>query len=355
MAEIHTLLLETVTPVSIGSGDKLSPYSDFVLAGRNVYYVNENEIKRALESKPALMDEYVNGIVSEMDNNRSNFDLFHFLEKKLNLDVKKTATQKIPAEAKGIQQLSTIIKNAGVHPYIPGSSVKGAIRTALLYNWIMDNDDGKKWLYDFIQALNNKERRKELENISEQIFSQQETELGITDSGLFSVESIKIYETQRLHLKDSARNGILQTLETIDAANTTTFKLTGKLPLDTIFDAVWRFSKDGNDEALSMLEKIGNKVDNATRHKLSGYYKNIDKQLDGGEVLLRLGFGKGYFLNSIGLAVAYYERGKYFGQFLKIYGHTNFKNADHFPVTQVITALGKQPLGWVKLKKQKNV
>lgn len=347
----YKLSLETITPVSIGSGDKLSPYSDFVLDERKIYYVNQNEIKKALASKPALMDEYVNSIVSEMDNTRSNFDLNHFLTKRLGVDIKRTAILVIPAEARVIKQLSTIIKNAGIHPYIPGSSVKGAIKTALLYNWMIEHKDGKKWLRDFMQGFSDYEKRKAGEKMLDNKFD--EFELGVSDSSLFDVAAMKVYETQRLHLKDSNKKGIPQTLEAIDAEHKTTLTLTSKISLDEIFDAACRHSKDCNNEMWAMLDEIGKNVDDNTYNKLSGYYKSIGNQLNKGAVLLRLGFGKGYFFNSVGLAVAYYEKGKYFGDFLKMYGHKKFKNVDEFPVTQVITAFGKQPLGWVKMEEQK--
>lgn len=309
MAKTYTLSLETITPVSIGSGDKLSPYSDFVMAGEKIYYLNQNEIEKALEGKPHLMDEYVNGIVSEMDNNKSNFDLHKFLIQKLQIDIKKTTRQIIPAEAKGTKQLSTIIKNAGVHPYIPGSSVKGAIKTVLLYNWLL-GEDGKQWNNNYLNHLNRIAEIQSLEERLEDKLKQYQPE--VSDSGFFEIDTMEVIDIKRLNLK-SGKLTITQTWETITENNKTSLSISCKekeeteyIEWETMCSKINKYSQHSNDREWEMLQDLGNQINTTTFNSLFDFYEKTKKIIDSaaiGTAYLRLGSSKGYFFNSIGLAL----------------------------------------------------
>jgi len=142
----YNLELTTITPVSIGNGDTLSPYADYVYDERSkqAHLLRKEFIDNAVETK-GLGDQYINAIYASFDNNRSNFDLNSFLENNLQLTSRDYAKQSIPCH--GMQrnyrrEVKAMLKN-NEQPYIAGSTIKGAIKTALLYDWL-SSESGKK-------------------------------------------------------------------------------------------------------------------------------------------------------------------------------------------------------------------
>jgi CRISPR-associated protein Csm5 len=358
MNENYKLNIETLTPVCIGSGTTLSPYSDFLLnkSEHKIYYINHELVKGALTKKPELIDEYVDGVSIGMDNTRSNFRVEDFYRNKLQLDIKKTALRTVNATSSGIKQLYTIIKNAGIHPYIPGSSIKGAIKTALLYDWLMQ-DDGQKWLKMFLTNFRDNEKRRAHEKELDMQFDRFQPE--VSDSSLFGENILMVIDTKRLHL----RTGVLtipQTWETIIAHSKSSFSINCKvkenmenLDWNYIQKAVNHYTRDANDREWGMLEDLGDKIPIEKYDRLYDFYEIINKKVDEenkATAFMRVGSGKGYFFNSVGLAVHDFEDGKYFENFLRTYGQQKFKNPDHFPVTRPIDVETFMPLGWVRIE-----
>jgi CRISPR-associated protein Csm5 len=130
------LRLTTLSPLAIGKGDKLSPYSDFVEHDNRLHLIDTNRVEAALADRPDLLDAYVAGITAGIDNNRSHFELEKFLTNRLRLDLPAVSRRIYPlghGAAGGVkQELYTILKTPNGQPYVPGSSLKGAIKTALL-------------------------------------------------------------------------------------------------------------------------------------------------------------------------------------------------------------------------------
>ncbi|MFQ3599598.1 MAG: hypothetical protein SNJ66_14795, partial [Chloroherpetonaceae bacterium] len=60
--------LTTLSPLFIGSGKTLSPYSDFIQEGNTLIYLNQKKIEEAIADKPELIDEYVKEIRKKMNN-----------------------------------------------------------------------------------------------------------------------------------------------------------------------------------------------------------------------------------------------------------------------------------------------
>ena len=153
MAKQYQVKITTLTPVCIGDGQRLSPFSDYKLKRDKLIYLNQEVIKKALEKQPDLIDDYVEGIISGMDNTGSKFDIDSFLYNRAKLDLSSLKLKEVDstAQPKGNKNLYTILKQVGKYPYIPGSSLKGAIKTALLYNWLMDKNN--YWCKDYLKLL----------------------------------------------------------------------------------------------------------------------------------------------------------------------------------------------------------
>ena len=119
--------LEVITPVSIGSGELLSQFSDYVYDSGNVYYLDHDSLFRALSEQPMgdeLIDSFLSVVFAQAGGNMANrFNLKGFLQD-AGLDYKEYAVKKIPVSEEVKEQLHLHIKTGGM-PYIPGSTLKG--------------------------------------------------------------------------------------------------------------------------------------------------------------------------------------------------------------------------------------
>ncbi|GEM_PF-6986868 len=165
------LTLTTISPVHIGSGNVLEPF-DYYIHNQNLYVLNHEACLQTLyDDHPenvTQFSEWVENTVQKinsaekdtrnarrsrnrqlaMDKNqllqklRREFNIIDFTEKILK---KKELAERfiydknfwkysahIPNRPRGVVQLKEIIKTNG-KPFIPGSSIKGAIRTALAF------------------------------------------------------------------------------------------------------------------------------------------------------------------------------------------------------------------------------
>jgi CRISPR-associated protein Csm5 len=140
-----SLHLKALTPVHVGAGKEqlLSPYTDFVQKGPAVYYVDQAKVQALLARDPALVDAFVRGVRDGVDNTRSSFSLEDFLGNRLNVklpDVSRASLAVIGGKI-GRVQIRRVLSDGG-RPYLPGSSLKGAIRAALFHHWLTTSERG---------------------------------------------------------------------------------------------------------------------------------------------------------------------------------------------------------------------
>lgn len=127
---MSTIKIETITPVHIGSGNFLQKGNDFVCGkseeGDDIIAIVD--LKKALE---LIGEANIGTWVSGIENGRSIDDIIRQF----------SPTSKMEDYAdriilrwtnKSTETLKEFIHDGLGHPYIPGSSIKGAIRTAVL-------------------------------------------------------------------------------------------------------------------------------------------------------------------------------------------------------------------------------
>lgn len=352
----YTLHFKTLTPVSVTTGEKFSPYSDFVFENDAVYFIDKEKLKQILQSKPnidALLDSYVAGVATGMDNNRSRFELKNYLTGTLKVTLQDCTLRQLPKERSvtGKIYINEIIKSPRFEPYVPGSSLKGACKTALLYDWLKNNDMGKQWLKNFIADLNTYKNDKKAQNQKEEDLQKQmqKFELAFSDSSLLSPESICVHKIVRFHIQNPNPKGTPQYTEAIDRENifTAEFRSESFTP-ETLLQALAQFSQDANQRDIELLEQI--QKNNQSSEKLLSFYLEIQEKLQEGKICFKIGSGKGYFFNSVGLAVYHQDKNK-FKEFLEIFKPAKkvVKNAHLFPLTKVISADTLEPWGWVQV------
>ncbi len=379
MAKQYQVKITTLTPVCIGDGQRLSPFSDYKLKRDKLIYLNQEVIKKALEKQPDLIDDYVEGIISGMDNTGSKFDIESFFYNYAKIDLASLTLKTIDSTAvpKGNKNLYTIIKNAGVYPYIPGSSLKGAVKTALLYNWLMDKNN--HWCKDYLKLLDKnssltQEELKDKKIEFEDIFDNQleKFEFAVSDSDIFPENSIKAIDTKRLHLKEG-KFTIPQTWEAIKENCSATITINSikenkdkLLNWSEICKIVNSYTLNSNDREWEIFNSCGaenNKFDvklNDIKRIFYKFYKKSEDDINKADetaCYLRLGSGKGYYFNSIGLALYNADKTNNKVLFYKFLKQMKFKSskkyrlhATEFPLTRVLDLETYNPLGWVKLE-----
>lgn len=370
--------ITTLTPVSIGDGNTLSAFADYVLEKGKIYYINQQAIRDKMGKNPELMDFYVEGMIRGKSNTTNTFDLKNFIFNRLKLTLQQAASHSIEAKnVSGKKEFYTVVKNAGQSPYIPGSTLKGAIKTALLYDWLIDAKND--WCENYLENLNNKEERGRLE--AQLMAEFDKFELGVSDSSLLEFDTLQAIDIKRLHIKKGSLD-IPQTREAIKeniaceceirnvrkliaekADGTKVYKNYSWRELCKIIN---KFSDNSCNIEWEIMERFEKKLDNKYYKHLENFYRTIQKRTESlTTAYLRLGTGKGFYFNSIALALYDRDGIENKGQFLKFlktcgYGKVyNTKqrqveeydlNPDEFPITRFVEITETKPLGWIQLE-----
>jgi len=147
MNEVISYKLKTLSPLHIGGEGRLLPTEYAFLDGK-VFVLSEEKLSTALISERLL-----NEFIYEVRESGKGFSIEKFLQKRhlLNKEflesVKKYSleSQKCPSP-----ELRTFVKNGFNHPYIPGSTIKGSLRTAILYYLLKHTPDKLHELASFV-------------------------------------------------------------------------------------------------------------------------------------------------------------------------------------------------------------
>ena len=300
--------LKILSPVHIGSGEEksLSPYSDYVYQGDQVYYIDHNKLENWIlsQSDPdRIMEEYIKGI-KQRDALRE-----FFIEHKLN--VEDFSTHRIPILGNPRKEkINRTITNAGF-PYIPGSTIKGAIRTAVLWK-IQKHKKDRTTLMEYI--WNNRKGP----YIGEDIFGRFDKDvmkfLHVSDTGLFQREDLEIRNIQRISITNPSEE-IPSWVEVINSDKEVSFDIKIKTreidnpPSDlrgflspntgvkSILKALNEFSKEIIEFELNALRKM-------YFVPIMEFYTKLNKEINNlseKEAIMRIGFGKTFFDNTIDL------------------------------------------------------
>ncbi len=166
--------LQTITPVHVGNGEELYDL-DYAIHGGYYYRISQKTVEDFLRKSPERITQYtewINENTTEMNDLkqslrnerdrrrrddfnqqlnriRRNFNVISFAKNINQADAfirhlnESPNVYKIPFNDKLEGQIRGAIKTATGKPYIPGSSLKGAIRTALLYRYLSENKDAE--------------------------------------------------------------------------------------------------------------------------------------------------------------------------------------------------------------------
>lgn len=376
----HQFTLTTLTPVAVTDGGTLSALSDFFVRDGRVHYIDQQAVEAALVEQPHLVEAYTQGILSAIDNNRSTFRVADFLDRMVTdrsyswLDVPAygmNANQRV--------QIMSMVKNGGREPFIPGTTLKGALKGVLLHHWLTKDKDGKRQMKSIVHALERvdynqyqqaKEVTKQIQTAIDRLFGNIRTNKGkamdfqyfqVEDTQLCSPKQMAVYHTHRLHLLGKTNSTIPQCKECLIPQTSTPFGLTIRPQFQ---QSALKFlnQADGGQQLLQQLntaaynycmlelDELEKGVDTPAHEALMQYYETLADTIEHAPkdtAYLRLGSGKTYFNHAVGWAI--YEQSiplfKRLVRLLKL----GKRDQDLFPITRSVVTTTNEPLGWVQL------
>ncbi|MEZ4851066.1 MAG: type III-A CRISPR-associated RAMP protein Csm5 [Bacteroidia bacterium] len=161
--------IKTLTPVHIGSGEELLGNYRFV------YFPQEKCISVIDDGKvlQAIGEENLGAWISELDNQRSLLGYIQNI-RKLNISPEDISQRILPMQGPGpnlqngqkYHSIREQISSAG-RPCIPGSSLKGAIRTAILALYLDEDEDPH--FYNKKHNLTNRRKKFDDQNLQKRL------------------------------------------------------------------------------------------------------------------------------------------------------------------------------------------
>ena len=374
--------IEVKSPVHIGSGEKYTA-SEYVKSKAKTKKGNIlNIIKRIDVSKYflSLDDNRKDDFLANLSNH--NFNLKDFDKKIPNTFLKYKSINKSKTEITSLQEISESIKTLN-ELYIPGTSLKGAIKSAILYNELDSNCISK--LYEVLRNNGSVDKYK-YERFMDNIFTSEKVQmrsrvqppqknimkfLQISDSTTIKtptiydvatiMSSFKMGFSEFYSRNKKTHEPTLNYLETIQKGNKLSFNIQNnydceffaKLGLDdkkhlisydNIKKSIFEFSKD----------LIRNEIEFAQNYNISfleKFYQKLEGENTLNSPVLKIGSGSGFFSTTVGLKIKEYDE----NLFDEIRRGTRGKTYDFmFPKSRKITYLGGMPLGWIKLIFEEN-
>ncbi|GEM_PF-6938105 len=130
--------IQSLSPVHVGSGARWRNGLDYFSAGGRTWLIDRQQFEIALKDNQQALDEFAGG--DELN--------IHALASRHQLDLAKIVATSYRGEATA-QDMFEFVRNGTGAPYLPGSSIKGSLRTALL--WKLSQTPA--WQQDYPELL----------------------------------------------------------------------------------------------------------------------------------------------------------------------------------------------------------
>jgi len=315
------ITLETVTPVHIGNGEEWS-FLDYFIENGKVNILNTNAIFESLNDTQ-IIDNLSKEIKEKIINGQVQINPKEFFGKYI--DVSKYIIKRIESdEISGKVKIKKFINQQGRY-YIPGSSIKGAIRTAYFFDFFDKNIDA------LVDVLENKSE------ITSDFFKY----FHVTDSQFISDSKMKIIKTIR-HNNEKNKEGIPIYLEGIKEGSIVNFEIKiddrSKITIEDIKNSVRNLTTTVCDYETN---------NNKNPDFMKNFYNEIKKN---NEIYLNLGFGGGYLVKTIYLLLWKHKKDiSLIKNNMPLKKKQKVNTFSDFPRTKVI--YNKKPIGWVKILK----
>ncbi len=351
------IILETLSPVHIGSGEKYSG-SEFLIKSNEIIRLDVNKIFTLLNQKDKdILVDYLED---------PNFRMEDFLKGK-NIPISEAKLYSLELKAGIPNEINEHIKT-DFKGYIPGSSLKGAVKTAILSAFIGDKEVNE--IGSIFSISNQRQRDREADEFIRGVFSSNGGKKSSYSDFMRFVQISDFVPVRHLHIRNVQsleaegnnwiwyrRNGrIVQTyLEAIEVGD----RLEGEIHLTYKEKIFQRLGMGGKRDILDLTEikrLIHSFSSNIIEHEISfskrynidfllNFYEHLKKVNKEDSPLIKLGQGAGYLATTIGLELK--RNPAVFDDVRKSLRGKSY--SFEFPKTRKIVVEEKMPLGWCRL------
>ncbi len=370
------LILTTLSPLHIGSGEESSSVGDFYTTLERVYFLDDDKLFEAIINK-GKQEEYISTILQEgigldfyevlkeWDINPTDYAIRSLLLHHLNL-------------SPGQNDVLHLCMKTNNKAYVPGSSLKGLFRTAMIADYLLKNREAFDLLKE--QVADALEQGKSMSylariwrNFNQKHFpSRVFHALRITDTDVLDNTSLCVQQVHRLSFfVEEQEKGVDWLLECISPEA----ELRAKIVCYPVFDTAedlsfkhWKYLQEGdfsklmevlNNHSLRLIEfelALLHEI-NTKKHIVEQLRNNLEKlkkeieQSKNQYAIARLGKGKTIFFQTLLPLLPKNIR-------VGIIGALQKEPGEIFPRSRVLTVAGNNMMGWVKLhleKKRKSI
>ncbi|RKX92101.1 MAG: type III-A CRISPR-associated RAMP protein Csm5 [Spirochaetes bacterium] len=190
------LKVTLLTPLHIGSGRELIVGQDVLIRNGEAVVLSFDEILKNYYHNMSFIGRISNvianrGSLSEIMSER---DILKFVKYKVSVK-KKNFTR--------ARKIKEFIKDAHLNPYIPGTSIKGGIRTLIFQKYVRDNPKVFKGFKDEISKFvktRNKNSEKDIKNFEKEVFGKDAKidplkSFSVSDAYL-EIKDLKVYTSK---------------------------------------------------------------------------------------------------------------------------------------------------------------
>ena len=361
--------IEIISPVHIGSGNTLQRNIDYVVKDKKTYFIDKERVfsKFSIEDLKSI---------SNIEHLREAFAKLFERE-----DIEKFtlfSSNTIPKN-----EVREFIRDPYGNPYIPGSSIKGAIRTIILKRLARSSSKIKETFFnlkkEILKALNERNKRwargllrKPSENLEKEFlnvkYGRQATphyDIGrtilIRDVN-FRKENFDLYKAKVFSKKGELQNLLISVIALRSGSKAVSEFLIDLFLLNKIFarykEKILDLENEIRNFNLAWIEKerralklkmVHTKELEYVFESVLDFYKELIEKSKEGEVFLHLGYGVGWrgITGDILELAKPEDRKEILSALLKV------KDKD-FPVSRRFVELENGtfvPMGWIKLKK----
>ncbi|OYD13897.1 type III-A CRISPR-associated RAMP protein Csm5 [candidate division WOR-3 bacterium JGI_Cruoil_03_44_89] len=371
----HKCKGEILSPLHIGTGKEITPLDYFIKDNRLIVYnfqkllrentdFAENFLDRAEKQNPRLLFLNKDILSGEQKNDKSYYLYTEEIPKYLkgNLETEMNKGNKA--------NIWEFIKDSKYKSYIPGSSIKGAIRTAIAY-YIFKNDEDLKtkltkrlWNEptNIINALIFQPKNLDAKEDILRVLSV--SDANMNEDNVLSIECAKRLSSKRIL-------GFPNYYECVKPRSIFSFSLSFfyeliktkpewqkilmkyKIDEQSIIKYCRKFSKDFIDQEITYFERH---IERRFVPKVKTFYQNLKKEpLNADECLVRVGQGGGFYAKTLAMLLENTEEFRY-REFIEKFGRkirgkvTQGRELKKTSRTILSSNWNYPVLGWVKIK-----
>lgn len=205
-------ILTTKSPLHIRSHLPSVTPLEFILSGNYLYLIDMEKLFSLFKNK-GIVESYC----KEVEQSEGRFVLKSFLESKgfnINdnfLNQYSLRRSKVSGNGFEIREFHSFTRDALGNLYLPGSSIKGTIRTAILYNVLKSNPDLRAEFENFTKAA------MELKKSSDDKKQKKDAEIDSSELVNKVFQSFTLYSNQRDSVQKDAKTDWLKMIKVTDA------------------------------------------------------------------------------------------------------------------------------------------